>query len=192
MIVSIWRCILYLYGLVFDSLSTCARSDQLSASRINRTEFPLQYTGSWYFLAAAAEPGTGALDIFKVMDNAQFIVQESSETEKLDFGAIIRIKDGSCVPRKWIYLLTEDSTELRTEGHPDRWTELFSCHCPKCIILKETENTTSRLLLYCNRFYALENWPSELMHWNPMHQMVVIFQPAFYRGKIAVIKRSCE
>ncbi|XP_066435916.1 apolipoprotein M [Eleutherodactylus coqui] len=164
MIVSIWRCILYLYGLVFDSLSTCARSDQLSASRINRTEFPLQYTGSWYFLAAAAEPGTGALDIFKVMDNAQFIVQESSETEKLDFGAIIRIKDGSCVPRKWIYLLTEDSTELRTEGHPDRWTELFSCHCPKCIILKETENTTSRLLLYSRSSLLDKDCLSQFKH----------------------------
>ncbi|KAM3910607.1 apolipoprotein M [Leptodactylus fuscus] len=148
MIVSAWRCFLYLYGLVFDSLSQCDRSNQLSASRVNRTEFPLQYMGSWHFLAAAAEPGTGALDIFKVMDNGQFVVKESAETEKLEFRAAIRVKDGSCVPRLWIYLLTEDSTELRTEGHPDRLTELFSCQCPNCVILKETDDTTSRFLLY--------------------------------------------
>ncbi|XP_075692529.1 apolipoprotein M isoform X2 [Rhinoderma darwinii] len=144
MIVSTWRYFLYLYGLVFDSRSCCDRSDRLSASRVNRTE----YMGSWYFLAAAAEPGTPVLDIFKVMDNAQFIVQESAETEKLEFRASIRVKDGSCVPRKWIYLLTDESTELRTEGHADRLTELFSCGCPKCVILKETDNTTSRFLLY--------------------------------------------
>ncbi|XP_044162622.1 apolipoprotein M isoform X2 [Bufo gargarizans] len=148
MIVSAWRGFLYFYGLVFDSLSGCDTSDQLSASHINRTE----YLGSWYFLAAAAEPGTRALDIFRVMDNGRFMVQESTDVEKLEFRASIRVrdepKDGSCVPRTWIYLLTENSTELRTEGHPDRLTELFSCHCPDCVILKETDETTSRLLLY--------------------------------------------
>ncbi|XP_071987742.1 apolipoprotein M isoform X2 [Engystomops pustulosus] len=110
--------------------------------------FPLQYLGGWYFLAAAAEPGTRALDIFKVMDNGHFTVQESAEMEKLEFRASIRVKDGSCVPRKWIYLLTEERTELRTEGHPDLVTELFSCDCPGCVVLKETDNTSSRLLLY--------------------------------------------
>ncbi|XP_069798911.1 apolipoprotein M [Dendropsophus ebraccatus] len=164
MIGNAWRYFLYLYGLVIDSLSTCDRGDQLSASRINRTEFPLQYMGSWYFLAAAAEPGTRALDIFKVMDNGQFNVQESAEPEKLEFRASITIKDGSCIPRKWIYLLTEDSTELRTEGHPDRLTELFSCHCPNCVILKETDNTTSRLLLYSRSTQLDKDCMEEFKH----------------------------
>ncbi|CAJ0936865.1 unnamed protein product [Ranitomeya imitator] len=94
MIVSAWRYFLYFYGLIFDSKPRCDRNDQLSASRINRTEFwqfPLQYMGSWYFLAAAAESGTGALDIFKVMDNGQFLVRGSAETEKLEFRASIRM-----------------------------------------------------------------------------------------------------
>ncbi|KAM4018924.1 apolipoprotein M isoform 2-T2 [Anomaloglossus baeobatrachus] len=160
MIVSAWRCFLYFYGLVFDSVPQCDRNDQLSASRLNRTE----YMGSWYFLAAAAESGTGALDIFKVMDNGQFMVQGSAETEKLEFRASIRVKDGSCVPRKWIYLLTEESTELRTEGHPDRLTELFSCHCPECVILKESDNTTSRLLLYSRSTHLDEDCMNDFLH----------------------------
>ncbi|XP_056396932.1 apolipoprotein M isoform X2 [Hyla sarda] len=160
MVGNAWRYFLYLYGLLIDSLSVCGRSDQLSASRINRTE----YMGSWHFLAAAAEPGTRALDIFRVMDNGQFNVREGTEKEKLEFRASIRVKDGSCVPRKWIYLLTDDSTELRTEGHPDRLTELFSCHCPKCVILKETDDTTSRLLLYSRSTQLDKDCMDEFKH----------------------------
>ncbi|XP_063289336.1 apolipoprotein M isoform X1 [Pelobates fuscus] len=148
MIGNTWSYILYLYGLVIDSLIVCDNSDRLSASSVNRTEFPLQYMGQWYFLAAAAPSESGALETFKVMDNAEFRVQASTEQEKLVFIATVRVKDGSCVPRKWIYLLTDGSTELRTEGHPDRTTELFSSKCSKCVILKETENDISRLLLY--------------------------------------------
>nr|DBA20525.1 TPA: hypothetical protein GDO54_017296 [Pyxicephalus adspersus] len=144
-----WCYFLYLYGLFIDSLSVCDTKDRLSASHINRTQFPLQYMGRWHFLAAAAHPKSQDLEIFKVMDNAQFTVQESAQREKLEFTASIRVKDGSCVPRRWIYLLSEGSTELRTEGHSDRLTELFSCHCSDCIILKETDNSTNRLLLYC-------------------------------------------
>ncbi|XP_073454560.1 apolipoprotein M isoform X2 [Aquarana catesbeiana] len=143
-----WHYFLYLYGLAIDSLSVCDSSDKLSAAHINRTQFPLQYMGRWHFLAAAGHCGSQELEIFKVMDNARFNVQESSEREKLEFTASIRVMDGSCVPRKWVYLLNEGSTELRTAGHPDRLTELFSCHCPDCIILKETDNSTNRLLLY--------------------------------------------
>ncbi|XP_075042672.1 apolipoprotein M isoform X2 [Mixophyes fleayi] len=160
MIGNAWHYFLYLYGLIINSFSTCNNSDRLSASHINRT----QYMGNWYFLAAAARPGTNALEIFKVMDNAQFTVQEGVEQEKLEFGASIRVKDGSCVPRKWIYLLTEGSTELRTEGHPDRLTELFSCHCPQCVILKETDNSTARLLLYSRSLQLDEGCMEEFKH----------------------------
>ncbi|KAM5145634.1 apolipoprotein M [Mantella aurantiaca] len=139
---------LYLYGLFIDSLSICDRSDLLSASQINRTQFPLQYMGRWHFLAAAAHPQSQALEVFKFTDNAQFTVQESTDTGKLKFTASIRLKHGSCIPREWIYLLNDGSTELRTEGHPDRLTELFSCNCPNCVILKETDDSMIRLLLY--------------------------------------------
>ncbi|KAM4696204.1 apolipoprotein M [Rhinophrynus dorsalis] len=150
-----WRYLLYLYGLVIDSLSVCDMNDRLSASGINRTQFPLQYMGRWYFLAASAAPGTHALETFTIMDNAEFSVRESPEREKLEFRAAIKVKDGTCVPRKWIYLLNEGSTELRTEGHPDRLTELFSSRCPHCVILKETDSSSARLLLY-SRFPKLE------------------------------------
>uniref|UniRef100_A0A8C5PEU2 Apolipoprotein M n=1 Tax=Leptobrachium leishanense TaxID=445787 RepID=A0A8C5PEU2_9ANUR len=148
MIVTTWRCILYVYGLLVDLLVVCDINHRLSASSINRTEFPSQYMGRWYFLAAAAPADSQALETFKPMDNTAFWVQESTENEKLVFRANVRVKDGSCVPRKWIYLLSGDSTELRTEGHPDRVTELFSSKCTQCVILKETENSISRLLLY--------------------------------------------
>ncbi|XP_053328829.1 apolipoprotein M isoform X2 [Spea bombifrons] len=144
MIGSAWKFVLYLYGLAIDSLSVCDGNNRLSASSVNRTE----YMGHWYFLAAAATFDSGALEIFKVMDNTKFLVRESTEGEKLEFTAAIRVKDGSCVPRKWIYLLTDGSTELRTEGHPDRLTQLFSSSCPHCAVLKETDSSTARLLLY--------------------------------------------
>ncbi|KAM4640672.1 LOW QUALITY PROTEIN: apolipoprotein M [Discoglossus pictus] len=154
MIGSTWRYLIYLYGLVIDTLTVCSSSDRLSASGINRTEFPLQYMGR-YFLAAAATPKTDALKIFTIMDNAEFRVREGADQERLEFTAAIRAKDGSCIPRKWIYMVTEGSTELKTEGHPDRLTELFSSNCPHCAILRETDNSTSRLLLY-SRFPKLE------------------------------------
>ncbi|OCT67883.1 hypothetical protein XELAEV_18039185mg [Xenopus laevis] len=149
MIHNIWHYFLYLYGLFLDSLSVCDNNNRLSTLSINKTQFPSQYLGRWYFLAAAAIPGTTALETFTVMDNAEFSVRQCREEEKLDFRAAIRIKDGPCVPRKWIYLLPEGSIELRTEGHPDRLTQLFPPRCPHCVILKETDNSYARLLLYC-------------------------------------------
>ncbi|KAG8448625.1 hypothetical protein GDO86_015636 [Hymenochirus boettgeri] len=161
MIGGTWRYFLYLYGLLIDILRVCDESNRLSASGINRTQFPLQYLGRWYFLAAAAAPGTEALDIFTIMDNAEFVVRESSEREKLYFRAAIRVKDGSCVPRKWIYIFTDRSIELRTEGHPDRITELFSTNCHHCIILKEREKNNSRLLLYARSSQLEEEFMEE-------------------------------
>ncbi|KAE8585318.1 hypothetical protein XENTR_v10021277 [Xenopus tropicalis] len=148
MIHRIWHYFLYLYGLFLDSLSVCDSNNRLSTSGINKTQFPSQYLGQWYFVAAAATPGTRALETFTAMDNAEFSVRQCREEQNLDFRAAIRVKDGSCVPRKWIYLLPEGSTELRTEGHPDRLTQLFPFRCPHCIILKETDNSYARLLLY--------------------------------------------
>uniref|UniRef100_A0A8C4PR81 Apolipoprotein M n=1 Tax=Equus asinus TaxID=9793 RepID=A0A8C4PR81_EQUAS len=57
-------------------------------------------------------------------------------------------KNGLCVPRKWIYHLTEGSTDLRTEGRPDMKTKLFSSSCPGGIMLKETGQGYQRFLLY--------------------------------------------
>uniref|UniRef100_A0ABI7ZIJ3 Apolipoprotein M n=1 Tax=Felis catus TaxID=9685 RepID=A0ABI7ZIJ3_FELCA len=57
-------------------------------------------------------------------------------------------KNGLCVPRKWIYHLTEGSTDLRTEGRPDMKTKLFSSSCPGGIMLKESGQGYQRFLLY--------------------------------------------
>ncbi|XP_036103786.1 apolipoprotein M isoform X3 [Molossus molossus] len=67
---------------------------------------------------------------------------------QLQLHATIRTKTGSCVPREWIYHLTEGSTDLRTEGRPDMKTKLFSSSCPGGIMLKETGQGYQRFLLY--------------------------------------------
>ncbi|PNJ03511.1 APOM isoform 3 [Pongo abelii] len=71
-----------------------------------------------------------------------------SAPTQLHLRATIRMKDGLCVPRKWIYHLTEGSTDLRTEGRPDMKTELFSSSCPGGIMLNETGQGYQRFLFY--------------------------------------------
>uniref|UniRef100_A0A452UEA8 Apolipoprotein M n=1 Tax=Ursus maritimus TaxID=29073 RepID=A0A452UEA8_URSMA len=71
-----------------------------------------------------------------------------SAPKKLQLRATIRMKNGLCVPRKWIYHLTEGSTDLRTEGRPDMKTKLFSSSCPGGIVLKESGQGYQRYLLY--------------------------------------------
>ncbi|XP_053458739.1 apolipoprotein M isoform X2 [Nycticebus coucang] len=67
---------------------------------------------------------------------------------QLQLRATIRKKNGNCVPRKWIYHLTEGSTDLRTEGRPDMKTEVFSSSCAGGIMLKEMGQGYQRFLLY--------------------------------------------
>uniref|UniRef100_A0A8C4WUH3 Apolipoprotein M n=1 Tax=Gopherus evgoodei TaxID=1825980 RepID=A0A8C4WUH3_9SAUR len=57
-------------------------------------------------------------------------------------------KSGDCVPRSWIYLLNEGSTDLTTEGRPGMRTQLFSSKCPDTIIVQETDRDYQRILLY--------------------------------------------
>ncbi|XP_030053207.1 apolipoprotein M isoform X2 [Microcaecilia unicolor] len=137
--------LLYLYGSLVDLFTICEQAGKLSASRIDQQE----YFGSWYFIAAAAAgPGDPSLEAFTSIDNTHFRIQEELEPNRLLLTARIRAANGSCIPRKWIYLVTEGSTDLQTEGRSDRKTELFSCACPDCIILQETDLKVKRLLLY--------------------------------------------
>ncbi|XP_069880270.1 apolipoprotein M isoform X2 [Dipodomys merriami] len=80
---------------------------------------------------------------------------------QLQLRAGIRTKNGHCVPRQWIYHLTERSTDLRTEGRPDMKTELFSSTCPGGIILKETDQGYQRFLLYNRLPHPPENCVEE-------------------------------
>ncbi|XP_029441794.1 apolipoprotein M isoform X2 [Rhinatrema bivittatum] len=141
--------LLYLYSAFVDIVTVCENSEKLSASGLNRQEFPSQYFGTWHFIAAAAAgAGDPSLEAFATMDNTRFSIRNESEPGRLLLTARIRTSNGSCIPRKWIYLLTEGSTDLDTEGRADRRTELFSCACADCIILQESDPKVKRLLLY--------------------------------------------
>ncbi|KAM4835356.1 apolipoprotein M isoform 2-T2 [Thomomys bottae] len=72
----------------------------------------------------------------------------SSVPMQLQLRAGIRTKNGHCIPRQWIYNLTDGSTDLRTEGRPHMKTELFFSTCSSGIILKETDVGYQRFLLY--------------------------------------------
>ncbi|XP_032957816.1 apolipoprotein M isoform X1 [Rhinolophus ferrumequinum] len=109
--------------------------------------FPEPHLGQWYFIAGAA-PTKEELATFDPVDNIVFNMAVGSEPTQLQLHATIRTKNGSCVPREWIYHLTEGSTDLRTEGRPDMKTKLFSSSCPGGIMLKETGQGYQRFLLY--------------------------------------------
>lgn len=109
--------------------------------------FPEPHLGQWYFIAGAA-PTKEELATFDPVDNIVFNMAVGSEPTQLQLHATIRTKNGSCVPREWIYHLTEGSTDLRTEGRPDMKTKLFSSSCPGGIMLKETGRGYQRFLLY--------------------------------------------
>ncbi|XP_054554629.1 apolipoprotein M isoform X3 [Talpa occidentalis] len=98
-----------------------------------------------YFGAA---PTKEELATFDPVDSIVFNMAAGSAPMQLQLRATIRLKNGLCVPRKWTYLLTEESTDLRTEGRPDMKTKLFSSSCPDGIMLKETGQGYQRFLLY--------------------------------------------
>uniref|UniRef100_A0A673TA91 Apolipoprotein M n=1 Tax=Suricata suricatta TaxID=37032 RepID=A0A673TA91_SURSU len=110
-------------------------------------QFPEPHLGRWYFIAGAA-PTKEELATFDPVDNIVFNMATGSAPNQLQLRATIRTKNGLCVPRKWIYHLTEESTDLRTEGRPDMKTKLFSSSCPGGIMLKESGQGYQRFLLY--------------------------------------------
>lgn len=109
--------------------------------------FPDPHLGQWYFIAGAA-PTKEELATFDPVDNIVFNMAVGSAPMQLQLRATIRTKNGLCVPRKWIYHLSDGSTDLRTEGRPDMKTKLFSSACPGGIMLKETGQGYQRFLLY--------------------------------------------
>ncbi|XP_042540095.1 apolipoprotein M [Dipodomys spectabilis] len=143
----IWAAVLYLYGLLFNSIYQCPEHSQLTTLRVDENKFPDPHLGQWYFIAGAA-PTKEELSTFDSVDNIVFNMSASTVPMQLQLRAGIRTKNGHCVPRQWIYHLTERSTDLRTEGRPDMKTELFSSTCPGGIILKETDQGYQRFLLY--------------------------------------------
>ncbi|XP_027976256.1 apolipoprotein M isoform X1 [Eumetopias jubatus] len=106
--------------------------------------------GGWRWFASylGAAPTKEELVTFDPVDNIVFNMATGSAPMKLQLRATIRMKNGLCVPRKWIYHLTEGSTDLRTEGRPDMKTKLFSSSCPGGIMLKESGQGYQRFLLY--------------------------------------------
>ncbi|KAM8777087.1 apolipoprotein M [Rhynchonycteris naso] len=143
----IWTALLYLYGLLLNSIYQCPELSQLTTEGVDGKEFPEPYLGQWYFIAGAA-PSTEELATFDPVDNIAFDMAAGSAPTQLQLRATVRTKQGSCVPREWIYHLMEGSTDLRTEGRPDMKTKLFSSSCPGGIMLQETGQGYQRFLLY--------------------------------------------
>ncbi|XP_016070846.1 PREDICTED: apolipoprotein M [Miniopterus natalensis] len=143
----IWGVLLYLYGILLNSIYQCPEHSQLTTQGVDGKEFPEPHLGQWYFIAGAASTKE-ELATFDPVDNIVFNMAAGSAPMQLQLRATIRTKTGSCVPREWIYHLTEGSTDLRTEGRPDMKTKLFSSSCPGGIMLKETGQGYQRFLLY--------------------------------------------
>ncbi|XP_065420140.1 apolipoprotein M isoform X1 [Chrysemys picta bellii] len=142
-----WSYLLYLYGALISALSPCTPPAPLPASGLDRDQFPRQYLGTWHFIAAAAAT-PAALETFAGTDGSVFHMGQGPQPQRLQLRAALRLKSGGCVPRSWIYLLNEGSTDLATEGRPGMRTELFSSKCPDTIIVQETDQDYQRILLY--------------------------------------------
>ncbi|XP_008819752.1 apolipoprotein M [Nannospalax galili] len=142
----IWAALLYLYGFLLNAMDQCPEQSPLTALGMDKKETHL---GLWYFIAGAA-PTKEELATFDSVDNIVFNMAAGSAPRRLQLRAAVRMKNGLCVPRKWIYHLTEEkgNTDLRTEGRPDMKTDLFSSSCPGGIMLKETGQGYQRFLLY--------------------------------------------
>ncbi|XP_059736232.1 apolipoprotein M isoform X2 [Bos taurus] len=143
----IWAALLYLCGILLNSIYQCPEHSQLTTEGVDGKEFPEPHLGQWYFIAGAA-PTKEELATFDPVDNIVFNMAVGSAPMQLQLRATIRTKNGLCVPRKWIYHLSDGSTDLRTEGRPDMKTKLFSSACPGGIMLKETGQGYQRFLLY--------------------------------------------
>uniref|UniRef100_A0A8C0L8Q6 Apolipoprotein M n=1 Tax=Canis lupus dingo TaxID=286419 RepID=A0A8C0L8Q6_CANLU len=143
----VWAALLYLFGILLNSIYQCPEYSQLTTQGVDGKEFPEPHLGRWYFIAGAA-PTKEELVTFDPVDNIVFSMATGSAPMQLQLRATIRMKNGHCVPRKWIYHLTEGSTDLRTEGRPDMRTMLFSSSCPGGIMLKESGHGYQRFLLY--------------------------------------------
>lgn len=144
----VWAAVLYLYGLLFNSMTQCPEHSQPTALEVGE-ESPEPHLGLWYFIAGAA-PTKEELATFDSVDNIVFNMATGSAPRQLQLRAAIRTKNGVCVPRRWIYHLTEGkgNTDLRTEGRPDMRTDLFASSCPGGIMLKEMGQGYQRFLLY--------------------------------------------
>ncbi|XP_060095074.1 apolipoprotein M [Heteronotia binoei] len=149
---SLWSLFLYLFGLLVDAFSLCEMPAKLHASKLDRD----QYFGTWFFTAAASS-FPSSLEPFTTTDSIMFRMTQSDSPERLQLRAAIRLKTGQCVPRSWIYLLTEQSADLATEGRPYMRTELFTTKCPDCIMVKETDQGYQRILLYSRTLHPAEN-----------------------------------
>ncbi|XP_037699963.1 apolipoprotein M [Choloepus didactylus] len=143
----IWAALLYLYGILLDSIYQCPEHSQLTTLGVDGKEFPEPHLGRWYFIAGAA-PTRQELATFDSVDNIVFNMATGSAPRQLQLSATIRTKNGICVPRKWIYHMTDRSTDLSTEGRPDMKTKLFSSTCPGGIMLKEMGQGYQRFLFY--------------------------------------------
>ncbi|XP_053523398.1 apolipoprotein M isoform X3 [Artibeus jamaicensis] len=124
----IWAALLYFYGILLNSVYQCPEYSQLTTQGVDGKEFSEPHLGQWYFIAGAAHTKE-ELATFDSVDNIVFNMAVGSAPTELQLHATIRTKNGSCVPREWIYHLTKGSTDLRTEDRspnpPEKCVEEF-------------------------------------------------------------------
>ncbi|OBS60134.1 hypothetical protein A6R68_08761, partial [Neotoma lepida] len=85
----VWAALLYLYGLLFNSMNQCPEHTQLTALEVSEKESPEPHLGLWYFIAGAA-PTKEELATFDSVDNIVFNMATGSAPRQLQLRAAIR------------------------------------------------------------------------------------------------------
>ncbi|CAM4564378.1 unnamed protein product [Lepidochelys kempii] len=139
-----WSYLLYLYGALISALRPMHPPAPLPASRLDGDQFPWQYLApGTSFLEQ--QPTPAALETFAGTDSSVFHMGRAPSPSVCSSAPPSAWKSGACVPRSWIYLLKEGSTDLATEGRPGMRTELFSSKCPDTIIVQESDRDYQRI-----------------------------------------------
>ncbi|EGV95290.1 Apolipoprotein M [Cricetulus griseus] len=89
MLHQVWAAVLYLYGLLFNSMNQCPEHGQLTTLEVGEKESPEPHLGLWYFIAGAA-PTKEELATFDSVDNIVFNMATGSAPRQLQLGAAIR------------------------------------------------------------------------------------------------------
>ncbi|XP_058865330.1 apolipoprotein M-like isoform X2 [Acipenser ruthenus] len=141
-----WSYLVYLYGLVAQTIWRCEEPAKMSAGGLNTAE----YFGSWYFIAAAGESDSD-VQMFKSMDNTLFDLQGANIPERLVLQGAIKVGN-HCIKRNWVYYIHRYRDDMELEGRPLMKVYIFESDCKDCIIMMEMqdegEHQFKRMMLY--------------------------------------------
>ncbi|KAL4646831.1 apolipoprotein M isoform X1 [Arapaima gigas] len=147
----IWTFLLYVSGLLLDSLWPCSPPEILSTSSVNTK----QYMGTWYFIAAVGVRDSDVA-MYQPMDSTVAVLQEAVDANTLLLMGAFRVGD-HCLKKNWTYHISEGRNDLELEGRPERRSWVWSgqwLNCSNCIFFQELESAVegkaplNRVLLY--------------------------------------------